>query len=211
MSAGVVTGLALNLMMLFGKTYPRGYVSWILSGRPYFPVQITLGILLGWVFGRHLWHRSMIWVWILPFAYLCYAVIAIPTLTPGSLAPEFQAGVGQSRFSHYFGWGCGPWNRCIDQAAVTVPFYVAAVYSIGGLLARKLSARLHSIANAENGAIFMLGLWFLLGAGCDFYFSARSRWNWMLLPLASVPAGIGAYLMLLAVIVWRGERIVQES
>jgi hypothetical protein len=106
-SAGVVTGLALDILMLFGKTYPSGYIYWLLSGRPCFPIQISLGMLLGWIFSRHLWHRTMVWVWVLPCAYLCYAVVAIPTLTPHLVPPEFQAGAGESRFWHYFGSGCG--------------------------------------------------------------------------------------------------------
>jgi len=201
-SAGVVTGLAFDILMRFGKTYTRSYFYWILSGRPYFPIQITLAALLGWVFGRYLWHRSMVWVWVLPLAYLCYAFAAVPTFTP-NLPPEFQAGVGESRFSHYFGWGCGPWNHCLDQTAVTVPFYVAVSYSIGALLAHKLSERIRLNGRAESGAIFVFGMWFFVAAVCDLYFSTRGGgWHWMFLPIATVPAGIGAYLVLLALTMW---------
>jgi hypothetical protein len=66
MSAGIVTGFALDLLMLSGKYFTTGYLYWLLSGRPYFPIQIALAIFLGWIFGRHLWHKSMVWVWVMP-------------------------------------------------------------------------------------------------------------------------------------------------
>jgi len=73
LSAFNVTALAFKVLRLFGKTYSVGYFYRILSGRPYFPIQISLGMLLGWAFGRYVWHRSMVWVWAMPFAYLCFA------------------------------------------------------------------------------------------------------------------------------------------
>lgn len=205
LSATGVTVLAFVVLHTFGKDYPKEYLSWILVGRPYFPIHMALGIFLGWVFGRHLWHRSMVWVWVLPFAYLCYALIAIPTITP-NLPLEFQAGLGESRFSHYFGWGCGPWNHCIDRTAFTAPFYIAAAYSIGALLAHKLSRRIRLNGEVESGVIFIGGIWFFLAAVRDSYQSIRGvGWHWMFLPYESVCAGIGAYLTLLALRIWRGD------
>ncbi len=95
-----VVALAFTVLRLFGKSYSRAYFYWIVSGRPYFPIHILLAAFLGWVFARYFWHRSMVWVWVMPFAYLCYAFVAIPTLTPNSLSPLYQAGIGESRFSH---------------------------------------------------------------------------------------------------------------
>jgi hypothetical protein len=205
-SVNSVTFLAFTVLRLFGKTYPREYGTWILIGRPYFPIHIALGIFLGWVFGRHLWHRSMVWVWALPFAALCYAFITIPTITPG-LPPEFQAGIGESRFSHYFGWGCGPWNNCVDQIGFTLKFYIAAAYSIGALLAHRLSRHIRLNGKAEGGVMFICGIWFFLAAVRDSYYSVRSvGWHWIFLPYESVCAGIGVYLALLAVTMWRGAR-----
>ncbi len=112
--------------------------SWLLTDLPYFPMQIVLGLWSGWSFGRRFQHRAMLWAWILPFAFLCYALLAIPTMTPDFVPLILQAGVGQSRLSHYFGWGCRPEDRCLDQLGITMPFYVSVSYSIGALLARRM-------------------------------------------------------------------------
>jgi len=203
-AAPSATLLFFVVLHLLGKEYPRPYFYWILSGRPYFPVQIGLAVFLGWVFSRHLWHRSMVWVWILPLVHLCYAFVAIPTLTP-NLPPKFQAGIGESRLSHYFGWGCGPWNHCLDQTAVTLPFYVAAAYSIGALLAHKSPEGTSSIEKTEDAICFAFGVWLFVAAVRDFYISARAEWHWMTLPLGLVPAGIGVCVMLLAFLPVRGR------
>jgi len=113
-------------------------VSVLLTKLPYFPIQIVLGLWLGWSIGRRFQHRSMLWVWVLPLAFLCYALLAIPTLTPSQVPPMFQAGLGESRLSHYFGRGCSAVRRCGDQLLVTMPFCASVAYSVGALLARKV-------------------------------------------------------------------------
>lgn len=104
---------------------------WILTNTPFFPIQIAVAAY----FGRKLYllwrHRSMLWVWILPGVVLAYAVIAIPTFSPWSTAPE------TGPLSHYFGWGCQADDRCYDQLTFTEPFYTSAAYSLGALFARK--------------------------------------------------------------------------
>jgi hypothetical protein len=110
------------------------FVHWILTETPYFPVQISLGFFWGWFIGRRFKHKSMVWVWIFPGLVLAYVVVAVRTITP-----NLTSVLGQSAnpFSHYFGWGCQPKNRCLDQILVTMPFYSAIAYSIGGLLGRR--------------------------------------------------------------------------
>ncbi|HEV2297375.1 MAG TPA: hypothetical protein VGR72_02525 [Candidatus Acidoferrales bacterium] len=125
----LVTGLIFDVLRLFGLTYTSTYMHSLLTETPYFPLQIALALLLGWILSRWLHHRSMLWVWPLPLAVLLLAFSALPTVT--SLA-------FQSRLSHFFGWGCRPQNRCFDQLAITLPFYIAASYSAGALLARKM-------------------------------------------------------------------------
>jgi hypothetical protein len=123
-----------DLAALLGKEYSMRPVHYILTETPYFPSQIALGLWFGWLLGRRFRHHSMIYVWVLPLLVLCFAILSVPTLTPGYTSVLTRE---QSPFSHYFGWGCQPKDHCIDQLVTTMPFYAAASYSLGALLAFK--------------------------------------------------------------------------
>jgi len=58
---------------------------WILTETPYFPVQIGLAFLIGFVLQRYLHHRVMQWVWVLPFLILCVSFGLTPLPIGGSL------------------------------------------------------------------------------------------------------------------------------
>jgi len=107
----------------------------VLTENPFYPVQIVAGIYLGWLLGRRFNHKSMLWVWILPLAILIYAFAATPTLSPWASILE-QPNTVKSRLSYYFGWGCQPRARCLDQLVITMPFYASVAYTFGALLAR---------------------------------------------------------------------------
>ena len=201
--AGFLLGYCFDVIGLFGKHFPLRSMLWILTGTPYYPVQIGLGLLLGWSIGRRVQHKAMLWVWVLPFAYLVYAIIAIPTLVPHWIPPEYQAGVGESRFKHYFGWGCGEVHPCFDQNAITVLFYIAAAYSIGALLARKVPTRLPSNSPAEIWKSLTLGFVFLFVTVLEIVLTVRHRWKSSYLPLVVTPAGISAFMMLYAFMLHR--------
>lgn len=108
---------------------------WILTGTPYFPVQIVIAFFIGFVFQHYLRHRVMEWVWVLPFLILCVSV----ALTPLPLV---------GRFDRYFGWGCRPELHCFVQLAATLPFYTTASYSLAAFLSRTLrrNKQQHGIA-----------------------------------------------------------------
>jgi hypothetical protein len=112
------------------------FVHWILTETPYFPVQIGLGFFWGWLIGRRFRHEAMVWVWVVPGLLLSYAVVAVRTMTPNLTS---VLGQSASPLSHYFGWGCQPKNRCLDQILLTMPFYSAVAYSIGGWLGRRMA------------------------------------------------------------------------
>jgi hypothetical protein len=111
------------------------FVHWVLTENPFYPVQIVVGLYFGWLLGRRFNHRSMLWIWILPLAILIYAFAATPTLSPWASILA-QPSTVQSRLSYYFGWGCQPRARCLDQLLITMPFYASVAYSFGALLAR---------------------------------------------------------------------------
>ncbi|HKM91428.1 MAG TPA: hypothetical protein VJX29_12510 [Candidatus Acidoferrales bacterium] len=137
--APLLTALGFDLARTIGPAFPIGQLYWLLTGTPFFPVQVTIALILGWLLGWWLHHRSMLWIWVLPALILCLALIAVPTLTPELTPMRLQS--GQPRLLHYFGWGCQPENHCIDQIVVTLPFYASIAYSLGALLADRLSAK----------------------------------------------------------------------
>jgi hypothetical protein len=123
-------------------------IGWILSMKeigflvqgPYFAVQIVLALILGWTLSRSLQHKSMLRVWILPFAALFIAYETYPANQPFVLE-QFKSLFIVSPISHYFGRGCQIRNSCFDQLFITMPFYTAAAYSGGSWLAREIAVR----------------------------------------------------------------------
>jgi hypothetical protein len=127
---------SLDVFAWFGHPVSMRWFYWILTETPFFPVQIGLGLSLGWMLARRLKQRSMQWVWILPGFFLFYCIAAVPTLgvwPARSLAMQIAL-ESQNPFWHYFGWGCRPKDRCIDQLLITMPFYASVAYSIGARL-----------------------------------------------------------------------------
>jgi hypothetical protein len=196
-SAPTLLASAFNLFMLFGWGYPIAHYYAILSEKPYFPVQITLGLILGLLLGGCVQRRSMLWVWVLPFVILCLAVAALPTISP-FLPLMLQAGINQSRLSHYFGWGCQPKNRCIDQLLITMPFYASTATSVGALVARKLRKRRRLQTQKQLGAVLAAGIIFLVATMVDLVLSSRQGWHWLFLLAAATPTAMGVYLVILA-------------
>ena len=200
-----------DVVRLFGKGYPIRTAYWILTGTPYFPVQIILALLLGFLIFRHFQHRVMTLVWIIPLILLAYAFIAIPTLTPSITPPRFQAGVGESRLSHYFGWGCQPTSltHCLDQTLVTLPFYISIAYSLGALLAQTVPERFRR-PNPKHFWIYALAGGFFFVALCSELHQLvgllhrGEQWQWAYLPALAIVAGCGGFLVFYSVVVARG-------
>lgn len=204
------TAYVFDVLHLLGKPFPAKTMYWILSGTPYFPVQIGLGLTLGWMIGRRVPRRAMLWVWVLPLACLVYAVFAIPTLVPNWIPPAFQAGIGESRWKHYFGWGCGGLRPCFDQNAFTLPFYCAAAYSIGALLADKLEKA--PPAKRKDFWIFLpAGIASLLVGLLELVRTLQQGWQPMYFGLVAMPAAIGAFLVLYAVMLNRQPSSIKRG
>jgi hypothetical protein len=183
-SAGILPASLLNFLGSLGWHHPRTAYDWLFSANPYFPVQITLALLLGWLLGRSLRDRSMIWVWVFPSLLLGYALVAIPTLIPNFVPPIFQAGIGQSRFTHYFGWGCQLGNYCLDQNSFTRPFYASVAYSVAALIALKTLTPSHRGRIAQYWMVLITGMLFVVAAISDSIQSARAGgWHWQYLDL----------------------------
>lgn len=195
-TAPLVFSLAFKFLLLFGHSYSQRTFYSIVSEKPYFPVQITFALILGWLLGRTLRHRSMVWVWVLPLAILGYSLATATILIPEWTSVLARPGVGQSRFSHYFGWGCRPAERCLDQLLITMPFYSSLAYSMGAVLARKTFGFAYSQNKKHFRAVTLAGLIVLAAFVIDLAISIQhSGWHNIYLLLALTPTGLGALLL----------------
>lgn len=193
-TAPLVFSLVFKFLALLGRSYSNRAFYSIVSERPYFPVQITFAVVLGWLLGRALRHRSMVWVWVLPFLILCYSVARTTVLIPTSVLARPES--IQSRISHYFGSGCQPADRCLDQLLITMPFYASAAYSIGAALARKTLGYASLKSKKHFQAIMFVGFVVLAASMIDLAISIqRNGWHNMYLLLLLTPTGLGAFLL----------------
>ena len=115
---------------------PMHFVHWLLTENPFYPFQIVVGFYFGWLLGRRFQHKSMLWIWVLPLAALCYGLMVGHILVPEWKSALARPSTVGSRLSYYFGWGCQPRAHCIDRLLITMPFYALAACSLGALLAR---------------------------------------------------------------------------
>lgn len=193
-TAPLVFSLAFKLLSLFGRSYPERTFYSLVSEKSYFPVQIIFGLILGWLVGRALRHRSMVWVWVLPLAILCYSLVTATVLNPTSVLA--RPGVIQSRFSHYFASGCRPAEHCLDQLLITMPFYSSLAYSMGAALARKTLGYASSENKKHFWAVMLAGLIVLAALIVDLVIAIqRSGWHNTYLLFLATPTGLGAFLL----------------
>lgn len=193
-TAPLVFSLGFKFLLLFGRSYSQRTFHSIVSEKPYFPVQIIFALILGWLFGRTLRNRSMVWVWVLPLAILGYSLVTARVLIPTSVFAS--PGVFQSRFSHYFGSGCQPAAHCLDQLLITMPFYSSLAYSMGAALARKTLAYAYSQNKNDFQAVTLAGLIVLAALVIDLAISIRqSGWHSIYLWIVLTPAGLGVLLL----------------
>lgn len=187
---------AFDFLRMFGKSYPMRDSYWIATETGYFPCQIALGLYLGWLLGRDLRRSVMIWIWVVPFLILGYAVAVVPSVSPFPTPVAFQASVGQSRLWHYFGPGCRPEHRCLDQILVTMPFYTAVAYSLGAFLAPRIPKHVRPSNMIRFWASLVLGLVFLAGSATMVIEARRPQYQALI--RQSMPVGIGGlkWLML---------------
>lgn len=195
-TAPVVFSLAFKFLSLFGRSYPQRTLYSIVSEMPYFPVQICFALILGWLLGRVLRHRSMVWVWVLPLATLGFSLVKGTVLTSEWTSVLARPGFSQSRLSHYFGWGCRPADRCLDQLLITMPFYSSLAYSVGAVLARKTLGYAYAQNRNHFRAVTLAGLIVLAAFVIDLAISIQqSGWHSLYLLLALTPTGLGALLL----------------
>jgi hypothetical protein len=195
-AAPVIFSLGFKVLLFYGHRYPQRTFSSILTETPYFPVQVIFALILGWLLGRALRHQSIVWVWVLPCAILCYLVATATVLNPGWISVLARPGLGESRFSYYFGWGCQPAAHCLDQLLVTMPFYSSLAYSLGAVLGRGTLGYAFPENKNHFRAVTLAGIVVLAALAIDLIISIQqSGWHRNYALLALAPTGLGAFLL----------------
>jgi hypothetical protein len=92
--------------------------------KPYFPIQLAVAFIAGYLMMRRYGHAAILWAWIPPAIILGIAIATTErSLLEGSLS---------WRLKHFFGASCSP-PACWDQVAYTATFYSGVAYAMGGL------------------------------------------------------------------------------
>jgi hypothetical protein len=101
----------------------------VLTTIPEFPIQTMLAFLFGFWLFKWTGQKAALWVWVIP------AIGMLILLVHGPVA-EYGLHNGANVFSHFFGNGCKPGDRCLDQIIFTLPFCTSVAYSLGAAFAR---------------------------------------------------------------------------
>jgi len=115
--------------------------SYILTGTPYFPIQIAVGAIAGFLVARYFDWPLTRWTWVVPLGILLTSMLFVPP-------PH-----GVSLFGYWFGWS-GASGRVFPplQPGITMPFYLSVTYSLFSLLGERgrNHRRRHSV-HESNG------------------------------------------------------------
>ena len=99
--------------------FTRSQASWLLTEIPGFPIQASVGLVLGFLLGRFKQSRFIVFSWVLPFLLVCLIALTLKV-------DEVPV------FARLFGSSCSPKRHCFDQLVVTLPFIASFSYSLGG-------------------------------------------------------------------------------
>jgi len=211
-TAPLVFSLGFKLLYLLGYAYSKRNFYSVVSETPYFPVQIVFAVIIGWLLGRSLPHKSVLWVWVIPLAVMCYVFFTAHMPLAEEQSIFVRHGFVQSRLSHFFGWGCRPAARCFDQVLFTLPFYSSLAYSVGALSGRTTVRSIPVSSQKLSLAVMLMGITILFAIAVDLIVSVHQtgwqRTYWLIL---ATPVGLGAYLLHVASTVRRQLSMSQET
>jgi hypothetical protein len=121
--SGVLCFFIVRSLHMVSPSLTAMRASWLLTEVPGFPVQVLVGVVLGFLLERATRSRSALWVWIIPSLFLCFGAVIV--VHPAS-----------STLAHLFGSGCKPAAHCFDQLLFTLPFLASLGYTAGAALGR---------------------------------------------------------------------------
>lgn len=108
----------------------------LLTEVPGFPLQVVIGLALGYLVWRLAKQRAAFWAWVPPVAILLAMILR------SASSAERATGVLQLpivSFEHFFGAGCRLAQHCFDQVIYALPTVAAISYSLGAFVASRRS------------------------------------------------------------------------
>lgn len=122
----------------------RHFVAWttpklpnvLLTEVPGFPLQVVIGLALGYLVWRLAKQRAAFWAWVPSVAILLAMILRSASSAEGG------SGVLQLpivAFEHFFGAGCRLVQHCFDQVIYALPTVAAISYSLGAFVASRRS------------------------------------------------------------------------
>jgi hypothetical protein len=122
-----LTITAAALLHIWYKAATVHWAHWILTETPYYPVQISMALVAGFVIGSFRRIPFARWMWVLPLMILVGAILFEPI------------SIFESRLDHFFGWGGVPRFHSPqgDELVFTLPFYISATYSATAFIVRR--------------------------------------------------------------------------
>ena len=135
-TATLAVGFIADFLRMIGFTIFPAFIH-AASLPPYFPAKILWGFFLGWSLGGFLRHRVMVWVWVIPALVFGFVYFSFPNCP----LDWFRNACLDSPSARtlFFGSNCAPGASCLYQVWFTFPFLAAVAYSLGALIARRMS------------------------------------------------------------------------
>ena len=191
----VLTSIAFGIPSLWGHVFRMSDTRRVLLAAPYYPVQIIVGLLWGWLVWRQSRHRAMLWVWVFPLLSLIIAILDDLTRTsnlyPGAISLDFRI-----TLMRFFGAECRLEDHCLDQIGFSLPFYAAVSYAIGAWLAVRFPIRSRLSNSIVNLAVIGVGILVLTDTLVGVIREFR-LWAWWIVLLAGAfEASMGTCLIL---------------
>jgi hypothetical protein len=193
----LLTAMALGVPRLWGHVFRERDVYPLMTASPYYPMQIMVGVLWGWLRGFVTRERMMLWVWVCPLALLVIAILTRADTYPSSVIPGSLLSEYSSIRSYFFGRGCRPQNGCIEQLGTTLPSYASVAYSIGAWLALTIAVRSNRVIDAVSGVVLAIGLALTIDSGVGL-FTLHSAPLWLLLLALSGEGALAGWLILMS-------------
>jgi hypothetical protein len=190
----VLTSFVLAIPRIWGHVFVLSDARRILLAGPYYPIHIVVGLLWGWLIWKMFRHRTMLWVWIFPLLTLVLSILKDSTTT-SSIYPGALISIFRPTLLRYFGSACRIEDHCFAQLGVTLPFYVAVSYAIGGWLALRFPIRSRPLGRVVQWTVIMVGA-FILVVTIGGVIESLGRWPlWLVLFTGALLASMGACLI----------------